>query len=101
MAEPFLDGKALRIRLFVSWSFSHQYRGHVRELAHVLNKNKASPAHVNFVARRQLPFTLQGVAVDARAVEAVEIAHAPAAVGMIDLGMFAAAEIVLQDDAVG
>src|SRR5262249_39052599 len=41
------------------------------------------------------------VAVDARAVEALQVAQPPAAVGVVDLGVLAAAQLVLQDDAVG
>src|SRR5882724_5144474 len=56
---------------------------------------------MDFVARRQLPFALQCVGIDARAVEAVEVADPPTLIRVINFGVFPAAEIVLENDAIG
>src|SRR5207244_3630628 len=56
---------------------------------------------VDVVAGGQLDLAGEALVVDAGAVEAVEVADAPQAVGAEDLGVFAAAQLVLEDDAVG
>src|SRR5260370_7831300 len=92
MAEPFLDGQALTRR---------RGGGHIRELAHVIDKDETRPAQMDFVAGRQLPFVLQCVGIDARAVEPVESANPPALTVVINFALLSAAEIVLEDDAIG
>src|SRR5262249_25522759 len=51
--------------------------------------------------RGQLPFAVEPDVVDARAIETVEVADAPAAGAVADLGVLAAAQVVLEDNAVG
>ena len=58
-------------------------------------------ADADLIIGRQLPFAIERLTVNARAVETVEIAQAPVTVGVIDLGVLAAALLVLQDDAIG
>ncbi len=52
---------------------------HVRQLIHVLDEQQMGAAQVHIVVRGQLPLAFEADVVDARAVEAVEIADAPAA----------------------
>ena len=73
----------------------------VGQLAHVLDEKEAGAAELHFVVGRQFAFALDGGAVESGAVEAVEVAEAPAAVGGADLGVFPTTEIVFEDDAVG
>src|SRR5713101_9313232 len=59
-------------------------RRQIRKLSHVFDKEQMRPAQMNFVTRGQLTFTFQGFRVDAGAVEAVEVAQTPTAIGVID-----------------
>src|SRR5262249_61199355 len=70
-------------------------------LLHVRDGEEVRAAEVDFVAGGEFLLPFEAVAVEAGAVEAVEVAHAPAATGVVDLGVFAAAQFVLEDDAVG
>ena len=58
-------------------------------------------AEVDVVAGGEVELGGEAVAVDAGAVEAVEVADTPAAIGVEDLGVLAAAQLVLEDDAIG
>ena len=68
--------------------------------AHVLDEEQMSAAEVNVVAGGQFHLAVELFAIDARAVETAEIADA-STIGVEDLGMFAVAQFVLEDDAIG
>jgi hypothetical protein len=72
-----------------------------RQLVQALDENEGGVAELHLVAGRQLPFGFQGDAVDSGAVEALEVADAPFAFRHGDFGVFAAAQFILEDDAVG
>jgi hypothetical protein len=68
---------------------------------HALDEQEVGPAEVDDVPRVEFPLAVQGLVVDAGAVEAVEVADAPAAVAPGDLGVFPGTQVVFEDNAVG
>jgi hypothetical protein len=73
----------------------------VRQLAHVLDEDQVRAADVDLVAGGELPIAVEALVVDARAVEAAHVADVPVAVSVEQLGVLAAAQVVLEDDATG
>src|SRR5665213_1520083 len=58
-------------------------------------------AQLHFVVGRQLALSLNGEAVEASAVQAVEVAQSPTAFIATDFRVFPTTEIVFEDDAIG
>src|SRR5262249_49193353 len=73
----------------------------VGELVHVLDEEKVRPAQTDLVAGVQVGLALDPFPVDTNTVETVQVADAPAAVSQANLGMLAAAQVVLENDAIG
>ncbi len=73
-------------------------RRQVRQLIHVLDEDQVGAPQVNLVVDRQVALAIEAHVVDARAVETTHVAHAPAPAAERNLGVVAAAQVVLQDD---
>src|SRR5262249_28297422 len=76
-------------------------RSNGRELAEIFDEDEPAAPKPDLVARAQRLLVLNGVAVDARAIQAAEVAHRPRAIGLKDFGMLAAAQVVVEDDFIG
>src|SRR4029077_979712 len=84
LPQPFFDRYSLLRR--------RSGRG-VGQLAHVLDKYQVGPSQVDLVPGRQLPLRIKSFPVEARAVEAIEIAQTPAAFAVVDLRVLPAAQV--------
>src|SRR6516162_7139342 len=94
LPQSLADGHALRLRLVLLLR-------QVRQLIHVVHEQQVGTAQMDFILRSQLPFGIEANAIDARTVEAVEVADTPTAAAETDLSVLAAAQVVLEDDAIG
>ncbi len=92
MPQPLLDRHSL-VAAPNQWDFG--------QLAHIFYEKQGGASDVNFVVGRQAPFVIEAITVHPRAVEAVEVVEAPAAVGKVDLGVLPAAQVVLENNVVG
>ena len=72
-----------------------------KRLRQIVHERQVRIADPNDVARLQLIVALNPLAVDERAVAAIEIAQRPLALRLKHLGMVAAAALVLDDDRIG
>ena len=97
LAEPFLDQDRLGVPRRRGRA---EERARRRQVFELVDENEVAAADLKLVAGRQLPF-VDGGAADAGAVETLEIAEPPTVLGELDGGVFARAEFVLEDDAVG
>ena len=75
--------------------------GQLGQLVHVLDEDEAHPPEVDLVLGIEVALALDADAVDAGAVEAAQVAQPPALGDVVDLGMLAAGEVVLEDDGIG
>jgi hypothetical protein len=66
-----------------------------------LDKDQIRAPDMDHVTGRQLPVRVEWLVIDARAVEAIEIADMPPAVTPGHLGVLARAQVVFQYDSIG
>ena len=74
---------------------------HVRKLAHLVHVHEPGAADADLVERAQRAVGAERFAVEVRAVQAAQVADVPPALDREHLGVFAAAQVVAEDDAAG
>jgi hypothetical protein len=71
------------------------------QLVEALNEQEPAAAQADLIARPQVALALERLLVDPGAVEAAAVADAPLAGGEVDLGVLAAAQVVVENHLVG
>ena len=84
-------------RFFQAWA---EAVGDAGQVGQVVDEQELGAAELDLVAGVEGLVAANGLAVDLGAVEAVEVADVPGALGVGELGVVAGGEVVGQDDAV-
>jgi hypothetical protein len=74
---------------------------HVGKLRQVLDEDQLHAADAQFILGHQPTILAQLLGVEVRTVQAAEIADEPASFGGVNLGVFAAAQVIPEHDAIG